>query len=206
MRETTAVRTMKDITPGRRRRGSRLGAAAFAASLAVAGGALAAPSSQAAPTASSGVTACNTNWGSLAKSKANTSSSQVRRVRAGQHTCFDRMVIDLRGTVRGYDVRYAPVYTEGQGKRVWLKGGADLRVIVRSPAYNSRGQATYTPRSRTNAVDVTGFRTFRQIAYGGSFEGQTTFGVGTRARLPMRVFVLKRDGGSRLVIDVAHRW
>ena len=46
-----------------------------------------------------------------------------------------------------------------------------------------------------------------QVAMVGSYEGRTTFGVGVRARLPMRVFTLDGPGtGSRLVIDVAHRW
>ena len=49
--------------------------------------------------------------------------------------------------------------------------------------------------------------TLRQVALAGSFEGQTTFGVGVRARLPYRVFLLDGPGnGSRLVLDVAHRW
>ena len=35
----------------------------------------------------------------------------------------------------------------------------------------------------------------------------TGIGLGVRARLPYRVFVLDGSGGgSRLVIDVAHRW
>ncbi len=206
MNEHSAGRKKTVNTQDRGHRATRLGAAAFAAMVAVAGGALAAPTSQAASTASTGVSACTTNWGSLAKTKPASSRAQVRQVRAGQHVCYDRMVVDLRGTVRGYDVRYAPVYTEGQGKRVRLRGAGDLRVIVKGPSYNSRGQATYKPRSKTNVVDLAGFRTFRQMAFAGSFEGQTTFGVGTRARLPMRVFILKHDGGSRLVIDVAHTW
>jgi hypothetical protein len=54
---------------------------------------------------------------------------------------------------------------------------------------------------------VAGFSTFRQVAYGGSYEGYTTIGLGVRARLPFRVFVLSGPGtGARLVIDVAHRW
>jgi hypothetical protein len=54
---------------------------------------------------------------------------------------------------------------------------------------------------------VSGYRTFRQVAYAGSFEGQTTIGVGVRARLPFRVFTLAGPGSnSRLVIDVAHHW
>jgi len=44
-------------------------------------------------------------------------------------------------------------------------------------------------------------------AYAGSFEATTTVGLGVRARLPFRVFVLAGPAtGSRLVIDVAHRW
>ncbi|MGE9807689.1 MULTISPECIES: AMIN-like domain-containing (lipo)protein [unclassified Janibacter] len=183
-----------------------MAALTLAVSTAVGMGAVMAPSQAAPSQTTAGTTACSTNWGSWAKSKPTYSWSQVLRVRAGRHTCYDRMVVDLRGTLRGYDVRYAPVYTEGQGTRVWLRGAADLRVIVRGPAYDSTGRPTYDPHPRLNAVDVTGFRTFRQIAFAGSFEGQTTFGVGTRARLPMRAFILRTDGGSRLVVDVAHTW
>ena len=54
---------------------------------------------------------------------------------------------------------------------------------------------------------MAGYSTFRQVAWAGSFEGQTTVGLGVRARLPFRVFALTGPGtGSRLVIDVAHRW
>jgi hypothetical protein len=51
-------------------------------------------------------------------------------------------------------------------------------------------------------VNVTGFSTFRQVAWAGSFEGQTTVGLGVRARLPFRVFTLP----GRVVVDVAHVW
>ena len=56
-------------------------------------------------------------------------------------------------------------------------------------------------------IDTTHFRTFRHVAWAGSFEGMTTIGLGVTARLPFRAFVLPGPGdGSRLVIDVAHRW
>jgi len=51
-------------------------------------------------------------------------------------------------------------------------------------------------------VDVSGFQTFRQVAWAGSFEGTTTVGLGVRARLPFRVFSLS----DRIVVDVAHFW
>lgn len=150
---------------------------------------------------------CGIRWGSQADTRSGYSSATIRTVRAGRHACFDRMVIDLKGSVRGYDVRYAPVYQEGSGTFVPLTGAADLRITVQAPAYSSTGQPTYTPRSTSRLVDVTGYRTFRQIALAGSFEGQTTFGLGVRARLPFRTFTLPMSGGvSRLVIDVAHRW
>jgi len=56
-------------------------------------------------------------------------------------------------------------------------------------------------------VSVSGYSTFRQVASAGSFEGYTTIALGVRARLPFRVFTAPwADRGSRLVIDVAHRW
>jgi hypothetical protein len=52
-----------------------------------------------------------------------------------------------------------------------------------------------------------GFRTFRDVVYGGTYEGYSSIGLGVRARLPFRVFKLDGPGtGSRLVIDVAHQW
>ena len=47
----------------------------------------------------------------------------------------------------------------------------------------------------------------RDVRNAGSFEGQTTIGVGVRARLPFRVFSIPGPGGqSRIVLDVAHHW
>ena len=53
-------------------------------------------------------------------------------------------------------------------------------------------------------VDGVGRRA--EDGHAGSFEGQTTFGVGVRTRLPFRVFALSGATGTKLVIDVAHRW
>ncbi len=64
------------------------------------------------------------------------------------------------------------------------------------------GQSTYRPANRAELVNVTGYRTFRQVAWAGSFEGESTVGLGTRARLPFRVFTLP----GHLVVDVAHAW
>jgi hypothetical protein len=80
-------------------------------------------------------------------------------------------------------------------------------VTVHAPAYDQAGNATYRPANRRELVDVSGFDTFRQVAYAGSFEGETTLGLGVRARLPFTAYVLPGPGSSsRVVIDVAHLW
>jgi hypothetical protein len=162
-----------------------------------------------APTASASV--CETQWGSLAKNRDPYTSKQITNVRSGRHDCFDRLVIDLNGKGRGkpgYKVKYVKrVKEDGSGANVSLRGGAKLRIIVNAPANNDNGRLTYKPANWQELADVTGYRTFRQVAWAGTFEGQTTIGLGVRARLPMRAFVLDNPGpGHRVVVDVAHSW
>jgi hypothetical protein len=161
-----------------------------------------------APSSATAAPYCGITWGSLAKSSSRMTTAPITNVRAGRHTCYDRMVVDIKGKRAGFDVRYVKhVRSEGSGFIVPLRGAADLQVVVRAPAYNSKGQPTYKPRDRKNLADVSDFRTFRQIAWAGSFEGQTTIGLGVRAKLPFRVFTVAGPGShTRLVIDVAHRW
>jgi hypothetical protein len=163
----------------------------------------------AVPTASASV--CEAQWGSLVKKRAPYTSKQITNIRSGRHHCFDRLVIDINGTGKGrpgYQVKYVKMVTkDGSGANVPLRGGAKLRIIVKAPAYDDKGRHTYKPVNWQELVDVAGYRTFRQAAWAGSFEGQTTIGLGVRARLPMRAFVLNDPGGGhRVVVDVAHRW
>ncbi|NUR94388.1 MAG: hypothetical protein HOV67_03920 [Kribbellaceae bacterium] len=158
---------------------------------------------------------CPRGWGSLpevdnhVRSPLSSTPTTVTNVRTGRHACFDRLVVDLTGGATGYDVRYVTsVRQDASGRLVPLRGGARLRIIVRAPAYNiNTGRATYTPRNPSELTNVSGYRTFRQVAFAGSFEGQTTLGLGVRARLPFRVFTLAGPGSNaRLVVDVAHHW
>ena len=162
----------------------------------------------AASTSAQAAPYCGITWGSLAKSRNVMVNGPITNVRAGRHACFDRMVVDLKGRAAGYSVKYVSnVYTDGAGQLVPLRGGAKLQVIALAPAYDSNtGTATYNPANKKELVNVTGYSTFRQIAWAGSFEGQTTFGLGVRARLPFRVFTIQDATSSRLVIDVAHHW
>jgi hypothetical protein len=156
---------------------------------------------------------CGITWGSLAKSSTATVNAPAPQghlvgVRSGRHTCYDRLVLDVDGEFHGYTVRYVDqVRADGSGAVVPTAGGARLQVVAVAPAYDDRGRATYTPANRSRLTDVTGYSTFRQVTWAGSFEGRTTVGLGVRARLPFRVLTLAGPGdSSRLVIDVAHRW
>ena len=163
----------------------------------------------AAPAAATTAPYCGIRWGSLPKQAEGPGSGHLTNVRAGQHACFDRLVLDVSGgQARTYWVSYVPeVRTDGAGFLVPLRGGAKLSVTVAAPAHDASYRPTYRPPNSAELVAVGGYRTFRQVAWAGSFEGSSTVGLGVRARLPYRVFVLAGPGtGSRVVIDVAHRW
>lgn len=162
---------------------------------------------------------CGIHWGSLPRSNPLYSGRQVLLdARAGRHRCFERLVVELgpdgpglHGVTPGFHVGYVPrLRADGSGRPVALKGGAVLQVIVHARAYDQDTGRPTLPVSRAGdvAVPVGGaFRTLRQIKYAGTFEGQTTFGLGVRARLPFRAFRLPGPGNrTRVVVDVAHRW
>jgi hypothetical protein len=158
-----------------------------------------------APSASAAAPYCGITWGSQAKEGGSSGGDSLTGVRIGQHDCYDRMVIDLDAPASvQYWVRHVDeVRTDGEGAVVPLRGGASFLEIVVMAPYQGTGW-----RVGDEVADVTGYRTFREIAYAGAFEGNTTFGMGARARLPFRAFTLSGpgEGSSRLVIDVAHRW
>lgn len=144
------------------------------------------------PASSAQATGCAVTWGSSAKTATSLTHRTLTNVHAGRHECFDRLVLDLNAPGEGYRVRYvSAVHDQGRGAVVPLRGGAFIQV-------DDQSQAT----TRIAMPNVSGYTTFRQVAWGGSFEGYTTVGLGVRARLPFRVF----RSSNHLVIDVAHRW
>ncbi|MEO5678723.1 MAG: hypothetical protein ABIS47_03545 [Acidimicrobiales bacterium] len=155
---------------------------------------------------------CGQAWGSrpkqLGTNDPGVPGNSLTGARAGRHECFDRLVFDLTGPASAYRVEYvAQVLSDGSGAPIPLRGGAFLSIVQGVAAHDLNGQPTYNPANRSEAVNVAGFTTFRQVAFGGTFEGVTTFGLGVRAKLPFRVSVLGGPGrGSRVVVDVSHRW
>jgi hypothetical protein len=155
----------------------------------------------------SATTSCEYLWGSLPKTAGALSPAPIIAGRTGRHDCYDSLVFEIDGPATGYLVEYAgEVYSEGQGLPLSPGAGpfgALIGIHLRNPAYNVYGQSTYT----FTPPNLAGYQTFRGLAYGGSFEGYTTFALGVRARLPFQVLVLPGPGAhTRIVVNVAHRW
>ncbi|OQR61440.1 hypothetical protein B6E66_24815 [Streptomyces maremycinicus] len=182
-------------------------AALLTATLGVA--AIPATATAAPVTATRAAAACPTGWGSLDKTYSTGTMTSLTNVRTGRHDCYDRFVVDVPGAGAaelGFSVAYVDrLYQDGSGRPITVGGGAVLEVRVNAPSYDvETGTPTYPGRvaQPLPGVNLTGYSTFRDTRYAGSFEGVTQFGLGVRARLPFRV--LRLDG--HLVVDVAHTW
>ncbi|MFE0421933.1 hypothetical protein [Streptomyces sp. NPDC058953] len=162
------------------------------------------PGTSAKPTA-----VCSTPWGSGTKSDMLPYASPLTNIRTGQHDCYDRIVFDVPNNASakvGYHVDYVTeFYEDGTGDPIPVTGGAILRIFASTPSYDPEtGRATYParPKSPLPGVNLTGYRTFKDTKFGGSFEGRTQVGLGVRAKLPFRVTQTK----TQLIVDVAHTW
>jgi hypothetical protein len=178
------------------------------------------PAMASAAPASATTNSCSTVWGSLPKYAAPVGEQGLQfllNVRSGQHPCYDRVVFDLTGNDSGpvgYSVEYVDaVANEATGEVVPLAGGARLRVVIAQGSFDYGSQSSaYIPPDPTRLVDVAGYRTLRQVAWADTFneaDSTTTIGIGVRARLPMRAFLLPSASqifGQRLVVDIAHHW
>ncbi|MEV5509454.1 AMIN-like domain-containing (lipo)protein [Streptomyces orinoci] len=149
------------------------------------------------------------DWGSRPKARAEADTKPLTDIRVGRHDCFDRMVFDVHipgDHPIGYRVHYVDkLYQDGSGSMIPVRTGAVLEIRVAAPSFDvEAGSARYPGRAGKPlpGVDLSGFRTFREARFGGSFEGDTQVGLVVRARLPFRVFQL----GNHLVVDVAHSW
>lgn len=201
--------TLNTPNPRSRRTRTVVRALLLALALAAAPATVAATNTPATGTVPGTATSCSVVWGSLPESSRGGSiPAELVNLRTGRHECYDRLVVDLNDAAARHDVRYVHrVHQGGSGNVVPLRGGARLGIVVYAPAHDENYRATYRPANPREATTVSGYSTFRQVAWAGTFEGRSTIGLGVRARLPFRTFTLDGPGGgSRLVIDVAHQW
>lgn len=184
---------------------------AAVAVLALVGGTLGAAAGTAGAAPAEGgraVAACPTGWGSGAKGGAAMGADHLTDIRTGKHECYDRIVFDVPGGGDriGYHVQYVDrFYADPSGEYIPVAGGAILDIRIGAWSWDlDAGVPTYPGESGKSlpGVNISGYSTFRDTRFGGTFEGQTQVGLGVRARLPFRVTQLE----DRIVLDVAHSW
>ncbi|MPY58386.1 AMIN-like domain-containing (lipo)protein [Streptomyces spongiae] len=171
---------------------------------------VAAPTAFAEGSAGTTAAACETGWGSLPKTSTSSSApAYLTNVTTAKHDCYDRIVFDIPAGSAGklgYWVEYVDTYgQEGSGDPIPVSGGAILQIRVIAASYDTQNQkVTYPGKAKQSlpGVDLTGYSTFRDAKFGGSFEGISNVGLGVRARLPYKVTQLS----DKLVVDVAHSW
>jgi hypothetical protein len=125
---------------------------------------------------------------------------RIVNLRVGEHTHFDRVVVDVRGTVPGYSLRYVHrLRYDGSGERVPLHGRRFLALsLTPATAHRADGTSVYRgPQLQQYSMPV-----LRGVAFTGDFEGVVSFGIALRRHVAYDVSVLHSP--NRIVIDLHH--
>lgn len=128
-------------------------------------------------------------------------TSLVTNARIAGHCAFDRIVIDVRGSLPATTVkRVAVLRYDASGKRVPLPGRHFLEIkLSPAAAHNDAGRNVYRgPRlTKPNLPKLKGF------ALTGDFEGVVSFGASFNSRPDYSTKRLHHP--ERFVLDIAHR-
>jgi hypothetical protein len=132
-------------------------------------------------------------------------TSLLTDVRAAAHDGFDRIVLQFRGDLPGYQVGYVqrPVLEDGSGKPVDVTGGAVLLVRM-EPALDADLTKESAPRTYTGPTRLSpATSSVRELVRAGGFESVLSWAVGVDEKRPFRVTRLENP--SRIVVDVSTR-
>ncbi len=115
-------------------------------------------------------------------------------VRPGQHECWDRIVFDINTTEYvGFKIGYVPVVTrDGSGFEVPVAGSAALQLTINAWAPVLFDGYSYTAD----------WGALREVKYAGSFEGVTTFAIGTNGARPFAVSHWLEGDTMHVIIDI----
>jgi hypothetical protein len=125
-------------------------------------------------------------------------TGHITGVRVGQHTTFDRFVMQFRGTrvPQYFATRQASSQftLDASGRHVTLRGHAGIAIrLPHTTAIGSyHGRRDFTPP----------FVQLREARELGDFESVTNWGLGIHQQSCMRVFTLTSP--TRLIVDVPH--
>lgn len=124
----------------------------------------------------------------------------VTGVRYAAHDTYDRVVVDLRGGIPGYDVTWVEEFVQdGSGKPIDVPGGAYLLLtLFPAQAHNDNGKPTW----RGGPVYTAGLGNVTKVVRTGDFEGRVGIGLALTRRAGFRV--TEQGSPDRLVLDVAH--
>lgn len=142
-----------------------------------------------------------TGFGTEEVSEESEDFGQLVDARVGDHSGFDRVVLEFADAVPGYSVKYVelPVFEDGSGEPIDLPDSEAAVQIVLTPASGfdmEAGEETYTgPQTVTNDKTVE----IAALVSSGDFESVLSWAVGLRNEVPFKVTTL--DDPARLVID-----
>jgi len=119
-------------------------------------------------------------------------------LRYARHSNYDRVVVDIRGSIPGWTARYVRTHHyDASGAQVPIRGGMDL-VLFPAYAHRSDGSSCYSGPKLVRP----GFPALKEIAFTGDYEGYVSFGFGLDGRNPYRIFRLHDP--QRIVLDFRH--
>jgi len=120
----------------------------------------------------------------------------VMDVRTAAHSgCgYDRLVVDISGTLPGYSVRYVHgLVTDESGRSITLPGQRDLLIVLKTAqAHTSAGALTLSRQ-----VHLLRYPALTSWVLAGDFEGVVRLAVGLSGLRPVRVSELP----GRVVVD-----
>ncbi|MGR6923904.1 AMIN-like domain-containing (lipo)protein [[Actinomadura] parvosata] len=128
------------------------------------------------------------------------SPAVVTGVRHAAHDTYDRVVVDLKGDVPGYNVKWVDeLVQDGSGRPIDVRGGAYLQLtLFPANAHDDDGKATWSggPVYPAKLGNLTG------VVRTGDFEGRVGIGLVLSRRAGFRL--TEQGSPSRLILDVAH--
>ncbi|GAA4226327.1 ABC-type glycerol-3-phosphate transport system substrate-binding protein [Streptosporangium album] len=124
----------------------------------------------------------------------------VTGARFAEHDGFDRVVIDLKGDLPGYSVRWvSELVQDGSGDPIDAKGGTYLQVSMNpAVAHSDSGSPTWVggPIFQAELGNV------QNVVKTGDFEAVVGVGIVLDHKAAFRV--TEQKAPNRLIIDVAH--